>query len=75
MLTTRLPGMPKEYYPHVYFIDEETPEGVAEALKTVLSQSDDTLLEKGELARSFVLDKRNNVVQASKILEMLKVSR
>ena len=67
--------MPKEYYPHVYFIDEETPEGVAKALKQVLSQSDEALLEKGELARSFVLDQRNNVVQASKILEMLKASR
>ena len=75
VLTTRLPGMPEEYYPHVYFIDEETPEGVAKALKQVLSQSDETLLEKGELARSFVLDQRNNVVQAAKILEMLKAGR
>ena len=26
VLTTRLPGMPAEYYPYVEFIDEETPE-------------------------------------------------
>ena len=73
VLTTRLPGMPKEYYPHVFFIEEETAEGVASALKKVLSQSDQTLFEKGELARTFVLTERNNVVQASKILKMLEV--
>ena len=27
VLTTRLPGMPKEYYPYVSFIDEETADG------------------------------------------------
>ena len=39
VLTTRLPGMPAEYYPYVEFIDEETPEGIARALKRVLSRS------------------------------------
>lgn len=72
VLTTRLPGMPKEYYPHVYFIGEETSEGVAKALRKVLGEPDEVLLEKGELARAFVLSERNNVVQASKILKMLR---
>lgn len=71
VLTTRLPGMPKEYHPHVYFIEDETADGVAEALKRVLGSSQKDLLEKGELARAFVLSERNNVVQAAKILKML----
>ena len=72
VLTTRLPGMPQEYYPYVSFIEEETPEGIAAALKAVLSASDETLLEKGMTARNFVLKDRNNVVQAKNLLEMLK---
>ena len=72
VLTTRLPGMPKEYYPHVYFIEEETAEGICRALQKVMGQSEEALFEKGELARSFVLDTRNNVVQALRILKMLK---
>ena len=72
VLTTVLPGMPKEYYPHVFFIQEETPEGITKALKEVLAHSDEALLDKGELARAFVLNTRNNVVQAGKILAMLK---
>ena len=72
VLTTWLPGMPKEYYPYVSFIEEETPEGIAAALKAVLSESDETLFEKGMAARVFVLENRNNVVQAGKLLGMLE---
>ena len=31
VLTTRLPGMPMEYYPYVYFIEEESADGIAAA--------------------------------------------
>jgi len=72
VLTTRLPGMPMEYHPHVYLIEEESDEGVAKALTESLAHSDEELFQKGQAARNFVLEERNNVVQAAKILEMLK---
>lgn len=72
VLTTRLPGMPKEYYPYVDFIEEESPAGIAAALKKVLSHSDEELFRKGIAARDFVLKGRNNVVQAKKLLTMLE---
>lgn len=72
VLTTRLPGMPKEYYPYVDFIEEESPAGIAAALKKVLSHSDEELFRKGIAARDFVLEGRNNVVQAKKLLTMLE---
>ena len=72
VLTTKLPGMPKEYYEYVDFIHSETPDGVAQALKQVLSLTDETLFEKGCRAREFVLKHKNNVVQARKILKMLE---
>ena len=72
VLTTRLPGMPGDYYPYVDFIRQETKEGVADALREVLSRSDEELFEKGNKARDFVLNHRNNVVQAQKILDMLE---
>jgi glycosyltransferase involved in cell wall biosynthesis len=73
VLTTRLPGMPKEYYPYVYFIDEESADGIAAALKAVLEHTDEALFRKGQEARDFVLDGRNNVVQAKKLLQMLEL--
>ena len=71
VLTTVLPGMPKDYYPHVFLLEQETAEGIADKLTEVLSLSDEELFEKGKAAKEFILDTRNNVVQAAKILEML----
>ena len=73
VLTTRLPGMPREYAPHVFFIEEESADGVARALEQVFSLSDEALFARGAQAREFVLTQRNNVVQAQKILDMLKL--
>jgi len=71
VLTTVLPGMPKEYHPYVYLLEEENPDGIAKMLKKVLANSDEALFRKGLEARRFVLEQKNNVIQARKILEML----
>ena len=72
VLTTVLPGMPKEYHPYVFLLEEETADGIAKMLKEVLSQSDEALFQKGRDARRFVLEQKNNVIQAGQILEMLR---
>ena len=70
--TTVLPGMPGEYHPYVYLLEDETAEGIARKLTEVLAASDEELFRKGTEARKFVLEQKNNVIQAQKILEMLK---
>lgn len=72
VLTTVLPGMPREYHPYVYLLEDETADGIAVKLQDVLANSDETLFHKGEEARKFVLEQKNNVIQARKILEMLR---
>jgi len=74
ILTTKLPGMPKEYYPHIYTIEEDTVDGVADALQKVFSESFAERMQKGENARRFVLENKSNVVQAKKIIEFLEES-
>ena len=71
ILTTKLPGMPKEYYDFVFLLEEETENGVCEALKNILSKPSAELHEKGREAKEFVMEKKNNCVQAKKVLEML----
>ena len=71
VLTTVLPGMPKEYHPFVYLLEDETADGIAKMLREVLSHPEETLFQKGAEARHFVLEQKNNVIQARKILEML----
>lgn len=72
VLTTILPGMPEEYHPYVYLLPEENADGIARMLTKVLAKSEEELFRKGTEARAFVLEQKNNVVQAKKILNMLK---
>lgn len=71
LLTTRLPGMPEEYYSHVYFFDDESVEGMAEAFSRVLALPDNELSEKGRQAKEFVLKEKNNISQARKVISFL----
>lgn len=72
VLTTVLPGMPREYYPHVYLLEDETPEGIARKLQELFALPDEELFRKGCQAREFILNEKNNVIQARKILDMLE---
>jgi glycosyltransferase involved in cell wall biosynthesis len=72
VLTTILPGMPKEYHPYVFLLEDESAEGICRKLKEVMSLSDEDLFRKGSEARKFVLEQKNNVIQGKKILDMLE---
>ena len=72
MLTTKLPGMPEEYYPYVYLIKDESPQGIAEVLKEIFAESYETRHSKAEHARAFVLEHKSNLIQASKIINFLE---
>jgi glycosyltransferase involved in cell wall biosynthesis len=69
VLTTALPGMPPEYYPHVLLIKEPGAAGVTEALKRVFSEPAGVLAERGRRAQAFVLTEKSNEAQAKRILE------
>lgn len=72
LLTTALPGMPKEYYDYVYIFTNETTAGYQNSLNTVLSIPKNDLVEKGTTAKAFVLKYKNNVIQAKRIIELLR---
>lgn len=72
VLTTKLPGMPEEYYPYVYLLEDESAEGMAKALKEILSQPEEELAQKGADAKNFVMEEKNNVSQARKLMDMLE---
>ena len=72
LLTTKLPGMPKEYEEYVFLFNEETTKGYAQALNLVLSMPEDALVRKGQAAREFVLREKNHVVQARRIIRLIE---
>jgi glycosyltransferase involved in cell wall biosynthesis len=72
VITTRLPGMPIEYYDYVFFFDDETVKGFSKTLNEILSMPEKVLYEKGQKGKAFVMEKKNNKIQAEKILALLK---
>ena len=73
LLTTPLPGMPKEYYPYVYLFDKgETIDGYADVIKRILTLSSNELQEKGEAAQKWVLEEKNNKHQTARIVKLVQ---
>ena len=72
LLTTKLPGMPTDYYPYVYLLEEETREGMGKALKGILGKSAEELHEMGDRAKEFVLNNRTEKIQAQKVVAMIQ---
>lgn len=72
LCTTKLPGMPIEYYPYVYFFDNETEDGMLATLQDVLGKSEKEYHEFGKRAKEFVMTEKTNVKQAKKLLEFIK---
>lgn len=72
LVTTKLPGMPKEYYPYIYLLEDESPEGIARRLNEILNMPMIERDKKAKEARAFVIKEKSNIVQAKKILDFLK---
>jgi glycosyltransferase involved in cell wall biosynthesis len=72
IMTTRLPGMPEEYYDYVYTIDGDKAADITEALAKALAKTPAELFQRGEAAKQFVLKKKNNRIQANRILSLLR---
>ena len=74
VLTTRLPGMPEDHKPYVYFIEQEDAEGIKAALQQIFSQDEQTLHTFGAKAKDFILEEKNNRAQAAKVIAFVKKS-
>lgn len=72
VLTTKLPGMPKEYYDYIYVINGNSPDDITKSFEEVFGEySAQEIHEKGIKARNFVLENKNNIIQSKKILDLL----
>ncbi len=70
-MTTKLAGMPEKYIPYVLLIEDETVDGLKERMVDVYNMGREQLYNMGKKSKRFVLDNKNNVVQAGKILEFI----
>ena len=71
LCSTRLPGMPNEYYPYVYFFDDESEDGMFKTLQYVFGKDEEELHNFGKKAKEFVMTEKTNVKQAKKLLDFV----
>lgn len=71
VLTTHLPGMPSEYNQYVFFIDDESVEGMKISMERLISMDRKALKEMGSIAYDFVVKKKNNIVQAERVIQFI----
>lgn len=69
LLTTKLPGIPYEYFDYLYTFEEENIEGFAKKMHEVLSLPSSELEKKGEAAHNFVLKNKNNIIQTKHLID------
>ena len=79
LLTTRLPGIPKEYEKYLIMIDNPLPETIAAGIERVFRMTPEARQALGNAAASFIAEEKNSNKQAEKILrfasEQLKASQ
>lgn len=73
LLTTKVGGMPEEYWNHCYFIIDETCEGVARAIKGIMEKTAEELHNKGIEARKFAIGHKNCFEMVKRIADFLKI--
>lgn len=71
VLMFKLPGIPKEYDPYLYYAPLEEPQSIADAIDKVLCQSERELNNFGKLGKQFICTRKNNRVQAQRFLDFM----
>lgn len=69
LITTKLPGIPEEYYPYVFLLDGDTEDDILNLLVKIFNYSSDELGAIGLRAKKFVLEKKSNKTQTGRILD------
>lgn len=74
VLCFKLPGMPDEYDEYLNYFEGEDIEKMAEDIVSICEKSEEELFSMGDKARQFVLENKNEYVQAKKMLDMVEKS-
>ncbi len=74
VLMYKLDGIPDEYDKFIYYADENCDEPLKAKLEEILSKSQAELEDFGKEAKKFILENKNNIYQAKKIISMINLS-
>ena len=72
VLTSRLPGIPDEYYDCLYNISDCNTETIAEKFRQIFSLSDDERYSFGLRSKKWVSDNKNANIQTEKLINFIR---
>lgn len=72
LLTTKLPGIPIDYFPYLFTAEGEDAVSLAHALEEILSLPDEIRRIRGMEAKEFIINKKNSCNQAKRVLDFIK---
>jgi hypothetical protein len=72
LMTTKLIGIPRDHYPYVYFIEDETVDGVSKLIDDFFDLPQSERLRFGKEARNFVLKNNTQEVQGNRIFSLIE---
>ena len=71
VVSTKLPGIPKEYFDHIYTFDGDDKEHMTSTLLHLVNKPEEELFEFGRKAHDFVIRYKNNNIMARNIYMLL----
>lgn len=71
VLMYQLPTLPREYFPYCYFVSGNSVSSLADKMREICLKSSHELNQRGEDARSFILNNKTSKVQVKKIIDLL----
>ena len=71
LLTTKLPGIPEEYFSYCYTTEAETKEEISNVTQKIINLPNEELIGMGKKARDFIINNKNSKTQAKKIYNYL----
>ena len=74
VLSSRLAGIPEEYFQHFVPLDRVDAESFERALSEIFSMDDEAYVNKCKQAQAFISEHKNANVQASRIIAFVKSS-
>lgn len=72
VVSTRLPGIPSEYFDHMFAFDGHEVDDIRKKLDEILSLTNEEINLMGKSGHEFVLKEKNNHVMTRKIYDFLK---
>ena len=72
VLMTRLEGVPSEYYNYVYTIEDESADGIADALVEVIGKKTEERKALGKKAQEFIFNEKNIEKQIEKLYKLVE---